>query len=322
MNGIPATAILVFMNIFLVILMYALWSSVFSLGKLALDHSPPLFLTASRMLLAAIILLAYLLLKRTSFKLSVKQFLALGLLGLFSIYLTNALEFWSLQYLSAAKTCFIYSLSPFFAAFFSYIHFKEKMNQRKWLGMAIGFLGFIPILATQKGASELLTGIPLLSWPELAMVGASFCTAYGWILLRLAVKDANISPMMANGTSMLFGGLLALGHSALVDSWTPLPVTAAHLTPFLHGILIITLISNILCYNLYGFLLKRFTATFISFIGLLSPIFASLNSWMFLGESPSPIIFLSVAIVSLGLWLIYSAELRLGYIRSGEEATA
>ena len=75
-----------------------------------------------------------------------------------------------------------------------------------------------------------------------------------------------------------------------------------------------TLVFNILCYNLYGFLLKKFTATFLSFIGLLSPIFASINGWLFLGESFSWVIFLSTGIVSMGLWIVYSAELKQGYI--------
>jgi drug/metabolite transporter (DMT)-like permease len=73
-------------------------------------------------------------------------------------------------------------------------------------------------------------------------------------------------------------------------------------------------VSNILCYNLYGTMLKRFTATFLSFLGLLSPIFASFHGWIFLNEPPSWIIFLSTGIVSLGLWIVYAAELKQGYI--------
>ena len=120
------------MSIFLLIFMYASWSSVFSLAKIALEHSPPLFLTAARMLLAGVILLGFLALKnRSSFKLSAKQFFGLCLLAVFSIYLTNAFEFWSLQHLTAAKTCFIYSLCPFFSDLFFYLHFVEKMTPHK-----------------------------------------------------------------------------------------------------------------------------------------------------------------------------------------------
>jgi drug/metabolite transporter (DMT)-like permease len=306
------------MSILTLILMYATWSSVFSLAKMALEHSPPLFLTGCRMLLAGVILLIYLAIRhRASFKITLKQFLSLSLLALFSIYLTNALEFWSLQQLTAAKTCFIYSLCPFFSALFSYLHFGEKMNRLKWIGMGIGFLGFIPVLAMQKGSQELLTSFQFLSWPELAMVGAALCSSYGWVLLRVAVKDS-ISPLMANGTSMLIGGLFALTHSYLAEAWQPIPVASAGYLPFMQGIIVMTLISNILCYNLYGMMLKRFTATFISFMGLLSPVFASLTAWFFLGEQPSPMIFLATGIVSIGLWLVYSAELRQGYIKGAQ----
>lgn len=305
------------MSIPVVIFMYAVWSSVFSLGKMTLQYCPPLFLTGARMFLAGLLLLAFLaIFKRSSFKLNRIQIFSIGLLAFFSIYLTNALEFWGLQYLSAAKTCFIYSLSPFFAALFSYLHFGEKMNRNKWIGLGIGFLGFIPVLLTQTGSEELLNAFSFFSWPALAVMGAALCSVYGWVVLRLVVKDHAISPLMANGASMLFGGLLAFGHSFLVEDWNPIPVQPQNFAPFLQGTLLMTLISNIVCYNLYGMLLKRFTATFLSFMGLLSPIFASLNGLIFLGEPISWTIMLSTGVVCLGLWIVYRAELKQGYILS------
>lgn len=267
------------------------------------------------MILGSMALLAFLAItKRSSFSLNKKQLLSIVVLAFFSIYLTNTLEFWGLQYLSAAKTCFIYSLSPFFAALFSYIHFQEKMNARKWVGLSIGFVGFIPVLLTQTGSEELMNAFSFFSWPTLAVMGAALCSVYGWVILRLIVKDQEISPLMANGSSMLIGGALAFAHSFLVEGWNPLPIATADFAPFLKGTLLMTLISNIICYNLYGVLLKRFTATFLSFMGLLSPIFASISAWVFLGESPSWTIFMSTCVVSLGLWVVYRAELKQGYI--------
>lgn len=308
------------MSMALVVLMYATWSSIFSLGKMTLQYAPPVFLTGFRMTLAGLLLLLYFaLVKRSSFKFDKKQWFSLILLAFFSIYLTNILEFWGLQYLSAAKTCFLYSLSPFFAALFSYIHFKEKMNGRKWIGLAIGFLGFIPVLMTQTGSEELLNAFSFFSWPTLAIMGAALFSVYGWILLRMLVKEGEaIAPPLANGVSMLLGGIFAFIHSFFVDSWNPLPVVAHQGGSFLQGALLMTLISNIICYNLYGMMLKRYTATFLSFMGLLSPIFASLTGWLFLNETPSWTIFLSTAVVSSGLWIVYRAELKQGYIVSNK----
>lgn len=313
------------MSIFLVVLMYATWSSVFSLGKVALQYSPPIFLTGFRMALAGMIITAYLLIaKRAALKITLKQLLSLSVLAFFSIYLTNILEFWGLQYLSAAKTCFLYSLSPFFAALFSYLHFKEKMNRTKWIGLLVGFIGFIPVLLSQSGAEELWSAQAFFSWstlaPTLAIMGAALCSVYGWVLLRLVVKDSAVSPLTANATSMLIGGSLALVHSLFVDSWTPFPIAEGGASTFLKSTLAMTVISNLLCYNLYGFLLKRYTATFLSFVGLLSPIFASITGSLFFGEPISWIIFASTGVVSIGLFLVYQAELKQGYVLVNSKA--
>lgn len=297
---------------------------MFSLAKIALQYSPPVFLTGFRMILAAVILLGYLAIaKRSSFKLNRKQWISIGCLAFFSIYLTNVLEFWALQYLSAAKACFIYSLSPFFAAFFSYLHFGEKINRTKALGLGIGFIGIVPVLTMQTGAEDLVNAFAFFSWPALAIIGAAMSSVYGWVLLRLMVKDQMISPMMANGSSMLIGGSLAFIHSLFSESWNPTPIIAGGFTPFFSWTLLMAFISNIICYNLYGLMLKRFTATFLSFIGLLSPIFASLHGWVFLGEPLSGLILLSTGIVCIGLWIVYAAELKQGYIvKSGPVSEA
>jgi len=268
------------------------------------------------MLFAGILLLGILWLRKSkAFKLSIKQYIGLFLLGIFSVYLTNICEYWGLQHLSSAKTCFIYSLSPFFAMFFSYLHFKEKLTVKKLLGIAIGFIGFIPVLSLQSGSEELFTMWRLVSLPDLAVMGAALFSVYGWILLRVFVKQ-EISPMMANGASMAFGGAVAMLHSFFLDSWNPWPVAQGSCFPFLGGVLVITVISNMICYNLYGYMLKKFTATFLSFAGLLSPVFASLSGWILLGEKPSPVIFMSTAIVLLGLWIVYQEELKQGYVKT------
>ena len=188
------------------------------------------------------------------------------------------------------------------------------MNGRKWIGLSLGLVGIIPVLSLQTATEEVWSAFSFLSWPSIAMIGAALASVYGWVLLRLMVKDQMVSPLMANGSSMLIGGAMAFAHSMFAESWTPTPVMEGSWAPFLGWTLLMALISNIICYNLYGMLLKRFTATFLSFMGLLSPIFASLHGWVFLGETPSILIFVSTAIVSLGLWVVYYAELKQGYM--------
>ena len=306
------------MSMFLIFFLYAVWTSSFAIGKITLAVSSPIFLTAIRMLFASMILFAFLLIrKKEKLKIPLSLLFPVLMLSLFSIYLTNIFEFWGLKHLSTAKTCFIYSLSPFFAALFSFIHFKEKISLKKILGLSIGIFGFLPVLVQQTKTEENIGGVGFFSWPALAIAGAALCSVYGWVLLRLLVKDGkkSISPITANSYSMLIGGAFALIHSFFVDSYSPLPISAGGGGTFLQGILLMTFVSNILCYNLYGYLLKKYTATFLSFMGLLSPFFASFTGWIILGEIPSMTILGSTAIVILGLWIVYQEEIKQGYIQ-------
>ncbi len=301
------------MLIFTVFFTFFIWSTSFTLGKTTLLYSPPLFLTGFRMLLAGIILLAFLLLfRRKDFTIKRHQLFPLILLGMTGVYLANAFEFWGLQYLSAAKACFIYSLSPFLSALFSYFQFKEKVTFKKLLGLVIGFIGFFPVLLSQSGSEDLAPALSFLSWAEIALILATVSAVYGWVLLRKLGKDEDgMSPIMANGSAMVIGGTFAFLHSLMTENWNPIPVT--NFTPFFEGVMLMIVISNLVCYNLYGWLLKRFTATFLSFAGLLTPLFAAFFGWMILNETVSWTFFFSVGVISFGLWLVYAEELKLGY---------
>jgi drug/metabolite transporter (DMT)-like permease len=201
-------------------------------------------------------------------------------------------------------------------ALLSYIHFKEKMTKMKWVGLLLGCVGFIPIFVSKTPKEELLQAFGYFTWPELAMLGAAFFSVYGWIMLRLIVKDEEIPILFANGSSMLIGGTLALLSSYFFEIWSPSPIQHGSFFQLSSALLFLTLLSNVFCYNLYGFLLKKFTATFLSLIGLLSPLFTSLHSYILLGETPSPIIFGSTFIVLIGLGIVYREEKRQGYLLS------
>lgn len=271
------------------------------------------------MFIAGVILLAFLyFFKRKDFRITRSQILPLFLLSLSAVYLTNAFEFWGLQYLTAAKACLIYSLSPFIAALLSYIQFREKITARKVVGLVIGFIGFSPVFLYNSGSEVAMGGFLFFSWAELALIMATIFSVYGWILLRKLGKDEGMSPLMANGSSMLMGGLFALAHSFFVENWAPTPVVEQG--EFFKWVFFIIIVSNLLCYNLYGWLLKRFSATFLSFAGLTTPLFAAAWGWLMHRETVPWPFYLSMAVVGAGLWLVYSEELRLGYIVRSRKA--
>ncbi len=295
----------------LVFVLYSLFASVFVIAKVGLEYSQPFFFVGSRMLAAGFIMLGYQwLAQRHLFIIKRDHYIRLFALGFFNIYLTNVMEFWGLQYLTAFKTCFIYSLSPFFAAFFSFLVFHERLTRKKWLGLLVGFIGFFPILLMQSPTEELAGGFGVFSWAELAVLVAAGSSAYGWILLRQLVREDGYPAPLVNGWSMLVGGTFALIHSGISETWHPVPVSEYEI--FLYCVIALIVISNIFAYNLYGLLLKKFSATFLSFAGFSTPAITALFGWLFIGESITwGFVFCSI-VVFLGLGLFYQEELRHG----------
>jgi drug/metabolite transporter (DMT)-like permease len=57
----------------------------------------------------------------------------------------------------------------------------------------------------------------------------------------------------------------------------------------------------------------------LSFFGLLSPLFTSINAYLFFNEPFHPIILLSTALVSFGLFIVYRIELQQGYVLASRD---
>ncbi len=296
----------------LVFLLYILFASVFTIAKYGLDYTGPLFLIGSRMIVAGLIMLVFLYFyDRKSLVLKKEHFKPLLFLSLFNIYLTNAFEFWGLQQIPSFKTCFIYSLSPFLSAILSYAIFSEMMNWKKWLGLLIGMVGFVPMFIPENVSSDTFEELFTFSLPEISVVMAAACSVYGWIMLRQMTKHHQMSPVTANGYSMLIGGAMAITNSLFTENWDPIPVT--NMTAFLISAGAMIVISNLVAYNLYGYLLRCYSATFISFAGFTTPLFAAFFGWFFLGETVTWSFAISATIVFFGLLIFYQEELKEGY---------
>lgn len=293
---------------FFVFLLFALFASVFTIAKIGLQYTEPLFLIGSRMFMAGVILLSYeFFTKNKPFSLNKQAWLRILRLAFFNIYVTNVLEFWGLKYLTSFKTCFIYSLSPFISALFSYIIFSEKMSGKKWIGLSIGFLGMLPMLLSETSLEQETGHLFVFSWAEIAVVTAASTAVYGWIILRQLVNENGLSPLLANGLSMIIGGTMSLIHSGFVENWNPVPVK--EFMPFFLCASWLLIVSNLICYNLYGWLLKRFSATFMSFAGFTTAMFSALFGWAILGESLTAAFFISTAVILVGLSIFYQEEL-------------
>lgn len=293
----------------LIVLLYTLFGSSFVLGKMLLNYTTPFFLIGLRMSVGGILLLSYLFFYAHEHFVFKRKHLSWYIqMTLFGVYITYTLRFWALNYMSAAKTNFIYNLSPFMSAFFSYLVFNETLSKKKWFGLAIGMLGMLPILTTSSFSEKAFGEFWFLSLPELAAIVSVATHTYSWIIMRKMVKEKSYSPMMINGVSMTCAGLLALLTACSTQNCQM--VAPEHIVTFSILLGLIIIISNIICYNLYGWLLKQYTATFMAFSGFLSPLSTAFFGWLLLGETITWHFYASCLVVFIGLYLFYQEELQ------------
>lgn len=305
----------------LVVLLYCLFASTFTLGKAALAYVSPFLFIGVRMIFGGGLLLAYYRYNTQKIVIEKSDWTLFARIIIFHIFCAYTLEFWALQYVTSAKACLLYNLSPFVTALFSYFLFAEKLSFRQMCGLIIGFLAFIPILLAQ-GLPELMGWhLGFISIYELALIGSVVSSAYGWIVMKNLIHKG-YSFIMINGIGMFGGGILALLLSLYKEGMPMMkqvPVFSQTLVMrygnlgesiimlAIYSLALIT-IANIICYNLYGYLLSRYSPTFLSFAGFMTPLFAALFGWLFLGEQITWHFFATIGLVVFGLYLFHEKK--------------
>ncbi|MFH1461663.1 MAG: DMT family transporter [bacterium] len=293
---------------FLVVLLYAILASTFTIAKIALGFAKPFFLIGFRMILAGSIMLSFIyFFQKTKFKIKKCDWSLFIKVAVFHIYLAFIPEFWSLQYLTSSKTNLIYSITPFVAAVLSYFLLKEKLSLKKFMGMFIGFLGVIPIFLTQTDTREATMELFSISLPEFVLLIAVFSGAYAWFVVK-KLMDKGYSLLMINGVAMFLGGIGALITSVFAEGIATCPIF--DFWPFLGWTSLLVLVANIIVYNFYGLLLKRYSITFVTSAGFLCPVFGAFYGSFFLSEKITWHYFLSLAFIILGLFIFYKDEFK------------
>jgi drug/metabolite transporter (DMT)-like permease len=291
---------------FLVVLLYAILASTFVIAKVVLSYSQPFFIIGFRMTLAGILMLGYVyFFRRTHFIIRKKDTWLFLQVSLFHVYLAFVPEFWSLQYLTSSKVNLIYSSTPFIAALLSYFLLSETLGFRKFLGMLIGLFGLIPVFLTQTDIREAAMEFAKISLPELVLLGSVTSAAYAWFIVK-KLLDRGYPLFFINGFAFFCGGILSFVTSFCTAERHKILI--ADFWPFLFWTLLLIFISNIIVYNLYGWLIKRFTITFVTTVGFLCPIFGAFYGFFFLHETITWHYFISLLCVTIGLYLFYKQE--------------
>ena len=297
---------------FLVVVLYVLFTAmIFMHSAIMVDNPYPFFVAAFRTIVGGLFLLSVHIFSGKSIWLSginVRQASTLFLHAIVLYTFSLAGFAAAMQYIDGITACFILATAPFITALILYLRDKEILTLQKCVGLLLGFIALIPIILMQHEPDAVhQISSNQLYWGQFLFFVANVCYAYGWILAQDLVKVASkYSPSLLNAYAMLVGGICsAILYIGFEGFHFPQLVTS----DFWSLLLLFTL-ATLINYNLYAYLLRFYSATFLSFAGFLEPALALVYSIMWLGSAATMSTIGALCALGLGLYLFYKEELR------------
>ncbi len=272
--------------------MLAVWGLSFAFAKVGLSYSPPFIFATLRQLVGAAGMLPFLLIKRESFPRSKRELLALFLIGIFNITLTNGSSFNALKTVPAGLATVIAYTQPIWVFVFAVFILKERSDIRKVLGTVLGFAGIAIIFFPGLQVSQAYAG------GEGLLVFSSFAWAIGAILFKVQVKTESL--YMVNFVMLLFGAIPLLATSLLTEN-----ITSIQWTPtFAVALFQVGILAQSIGWTLWLFLIRNVGASKTSSSLFITPIITLAVGVVFLHESLSALEVVGAATAVAGTYLV------------------
>jgi len=286
-----------------VIFLYLGFSVSFILMKASLFYSEPFFLVAIRMIPASLILFGYSFFKKKLVRIPRKDFFYFGLATIFNIFITNTFELLGMEHATSSHVSLVFCFAPFLGALLSYFVWGERLTRLKWVGLMLGIGGLGILICPTFFCQNMSVAIS-----NFYLFGAMIASTIGWTAIKILVFNRNYSGCYVNSITMFIGGLLSLLASCMFET-IPYAQTLRNSNVLLlvGGTIIITCI---ICYNLYAWLLRYFSVVFMTFAGFLAPLMTAVLGWFFLHEPLHLTFFVSFAILLTGLVVFYLEEVK------------
>ncbi len=160
-----------------------IWGSTFLWIKIAVQEVPPYTLVAYRSLITLLVLLAYIL--RKPRKLSWRAILPAAFLAVFNLLTPQTLIAWGELHIPSWLASILVSAVPFFTTLLAIPLFAdERLSLRKGIGLALGFLGVIVLVAGQMNGNASIHRLG-----ALAVLGAALSFSVSNVFTRAKAQQ-------------------------------------------------------------------------------------------------------------------------------------
>jgi len=278
------------------------WGSSFQAIKYALEGFGPVSIAAGRIVIAALVLLAYALMKGDRLPRSASIWMSFLLIGFFNCALPFMLIPWGEQTLDSGRAAIFMATGPLIAILLA--HFtssNERITRYKTIGFLMGFIGVLCVIGLNtftKGVGDLL--------PQLAIIAA----AASYVISGAMVKRlAGMSSAMVAAGVLIGGCIVTIPASLLLEN----PFTQANQSSDLSSTAIIALVYLGLiptgaAFLVRFYLIRQYGYTFVAQVGYLVPLFSVLFGVILFGEAMTLALFIGLFLILGGVLLSRRGE--------------
>jgi drug/metabolite transporter (DMT)-like permease len=211
--------------------------------------------------------------------------------------LTQSVAFYGATFIGIAHegagiAAVLANTDPLFVAALAAWFLNERLSRRQWAGLAVGLMG--AALVVWKGP----LWPPQVSWVSLLVIGGALAWAVGTVAVAGKVR-AQARPVAIAGWQMLLGGVI-LAVLGLAFESTPGALGARQWAI----VLLLGVIGSAVPFALFYVALGRGDAGKVSAWFFLVPVIGVLTAWPLLGETPGVRLWIGLALVCGGLWMV------------------
>jgi drug/metabolite transporter (DMT)-like permease len=249
-----------------------LWSSTFLFIKLGLKDIPPFTFAASRLTIAAAVLIPLAFSRQGRRALTRRDVAHVAGTGVLLLGVNYALTFWGAQFVPSGLVAILQSGTPVIALALGWAFGSERVNVRKVLALSVGVLGVTMIFGSQARASgrHAILG-------SAAVFGGSACVAFAYVWLKTYGQHLNRTSVTALQSVAGLAPLLLL--AVLFDAG---PQPSRWSVGAWMALLYLALFASVLAFWLNYWLLARMDASAMLMMGVAEiPIAVVLGAAVF-----------------------------------------
>ena len=284
---------------------YVFWGSTYTAIRVGTQLLPAFLLTGVRFLISGTLMLAWCRFRGLRVFVAAKDMAWLALLGFLMLGIGNFALVWSEKSLPSGLAALVVAVVPLYVAVLGLIlPGGERLRQRGWLGLLLGF-----------------SGLAVLLWPSMREGGSSHSgqAAGGAVLLLGSLAWAGGS-MLSRRLKLPVHVLVAAGWEMLVAGIVNAPLATAdrewphaHWTHAAFGsIAYLVTFGSLVGFTAYIWLLEHIPVPKVATYAYVNPVVAVILGALILGERLSATEYIGMVAVVIAVGLVTSSQLQAG----------